>query len=322
MSSESKTNVYITVDTEVWSDDWRQPTVGFQESFNSYIYGRTRSGDHGLPFMLKVLRDNGLRAVFFVEPLFTLQLGMEPLREIVGVLKEGDQHIELHLHTEWLAPRNENTPISTEHSNPQHMKYFSYQDQEVLVKTAKARLMDAGVESINAFRAGNFGADNNTLKALAANGIPVDSSYNGATDACGIEVAKPWNQATIMNGVIEVPQTIFKDGLNRSRQASILGCSSGEMRSLLRQANGLGWQDFVVLTHPFEFLNNAMTRANSVAKRRFIKLCEFIASQDNFATAGFNKSTLNPSAEIAAPLRTNLPNTLLRYAEQVQSRLQ
>ena len=74
--------VYLTVDVEIWCDGWDNIDSKFNDAFRSYIYGPTKKGDYGLPYQLKVLNDNGLTGVFFVEPLFSLRFGSAPLSEI------------------------------------------------------------------------------------------------------------------------------------------------------------------------------------------------------------------------------------------------
>ncbi len=169
--------VYFTVDVEIWCDGWVDLDKKFNKAFQHYIYGPTNNGAYGLPYMLDVLNEYGLKAVFFVEPLFSLRFGSNPLAEIAGLILEANQPIELHLHTEWVDEAK--TPLLPGiKEKRQHLRYFHSNEQQILIETGKNLLLQAGVKQINAFRAGSFGFNVQTLAALRKAGICVDSSYN------------------------------------------------------------------------------------------------------------------------------------------------
>lgn len=325
MSLNHKTNVILTIDTEVWieDDDWLDVEACFPEAFDTYITGKTPNGDYGLPFLLKVLSDYGLQAVFFVEPLFSLRLksGPELLEKIVGSIQDAGQDIELHLHTEWLD-KGKQSPLPNPGPSHENMKDYSYEDQRILLETGKELLLRAGADGIRAFRAGNFGANNDTLRALATTDIPFDSSYNPSLPQSAIKSDKIFQQVGELEGIIEVPMTTYIDGMNQQRQASFGACSSAEMESMLRSANQQGWENFVVLTHPIEFLNRRRTGKNSVLARRLIKFCDFIAQNDDkFVTTGFTSASLKPYKKSTELLRCEFRPALFRLAEQAWSRL-
>ena len=76
-------NVLLTFDVEVWCDGWSDLDRNFKHLFPRYVYGRSRRGAFALPKTLEILDAHGLRATFFVEPLFAYRFGIEPLAEIV-----------------------------------------------------------------------------------------------------------------------------------------------------------------------------------------------------------------------------------------------
>ncbi len=81
-------DVFLTVDVEVWCDGWDDIDAKFPGAFQRYIYGPTPRGDYGLPYQLHQLQEHGLTGVFFVEPLFSTRFGLDPLAEIVGLVRE------------------------------------------------------------------------------------------------------------------------------------------------------------------------------------------------------------------------------------------
>src|SRR5512144_3111402 len=100
-------DVFFTVDVEVWCDGWDDIDRKFPGAFREYVYGPTASGDCGLPLTLRVLGDHGLAGVFFIEPLFASRFGLQPLAEIVGLVRDARQEVQLHLHTEWVDEARE-----------------------------------------------------------------------------------------------------------------------------------------------------------------------------------------------------------------------
>ncbi|RJR29486.1 MAG: polysaccharide deacetylase [Desulfobacteraceae bacterium] len=315
-------DVFLTFDVEIWCGGWQNLDENFSRSFDQYIYGRTDKGDYGLPFALEMLEEYDLRAVFFVEPLFATRFGLEPLKEIVGLLLEKDQEIDLHLHTEWVDEARE-ALLAKSGGKRQHLKYFSVQEQSTLVAKGIQLLRQAGASDIAAFRAGNFAFNLDTLCALAENGIEFDSSYNASlsgTDSGlmpGILVVSPIEA----EGVYEYPMTVFKDGTGSLRHVQITACSYREMEGLLWQALEDERDSFVILSHNFELLNRALNRPDWVVVERFRKLCSLLQrNQDCFRTRGFKGLIPKTVAQQQRPLVSPLWKTAARILEQIYRR--
>ena len=106
--------VQITVDVEVWPpDDGRWPhvplpaTADCREEIAAFLWGDCNGRQLGLPYQLEVLARHGLRATFFVDPMFSFALGLQPLRDAVNLIQSHGQRVELHLHPEWITdPRS------------------------------------------------------------------------------------------------------------------------------------------------------------------------------------------------------------------------
>src|SRR6476659_980534 len=102
-------DVLLTIDVEVWPSDsgwpdeklpldWGDGTTAYERC----VLGRTSSGEYGLPFLLKSLRERDLRAVFFVESLASSVTGERQLRHTVDLIQSYGQEVQLHVHPEWL----------------------------------------------------------------------------------------------------------------------------------------------------------------------------------------------------------------------------
>lgn len=315
-------DVFFTVDVEMWCDGWQNIDEKFPDAFRKYIDGATPQGDFGLPYTLKVLNDHGLRGVFFVEPLFSARFGAAPLEDIIGRVVESGHEAQLHLHTEWVdearVPLLENV-----HGKRQHLRYFSLDEQTRLIGTGAKLLRQAGALDINAFRAGSFAFNRDTLGALAANGIAIDSSYNASQFGLdsgvlpGTAVVEPIE----CDGVVEYPMTVFDDGTRTLRHAQLTACSFGEMAGLLWQALERGRRSFVILSHGSELLNPAKTRPDAVVVKRFHQLCAFLEqNRDSFRACGFNGLQPQLVTQQPAPLVSPIWKTGARMVEQAYRR--
>lgn len=312
-------DVFITIDVEIWCNGGNGIDERFPHAFREYVYGPTTRGSFGLAYQAEIFKDHGLTSVCFVEPLFSLRFGSDPLAEIVGLLALNQQEVQLHLHAEWLAAAPV-AVIDTPHANRQHLRQFTLAEQTTLLATGLALLTQAGGNNINAFRAGNFGFNQDTLHALHANGLVFDSSYNASY--FGPESGVMPNVAAVepfaCHGMYEYPMTVFNDGTGKLRHAQLTACSYEEMEGLLWQALEQERGAFVLLSHNFELLNPAKNRPDDVVVKRFKKLCAFLdRNRDVFRVRGFEGLQPKLAQQQPAPLTSPLWKTGARMIEQV-----
>jgi len=313
--------VFLTVDVEIWCDGWEDIDNKFNNAFQRYIYGPTKKGAFGLPYQLKTLNDYGLTGVFFVEPLFSLRFGLDPLAEIVGLITESNQAVELHLHTEWVDEAPQFLPNHIEEKR-QYLRNFSLEDQVVLIRKGKELLFQAGAVDIKAFRAGSFGFNSDTLTALGENKIFIDSSYNATKMGLdsGLAPDQILTQSMRHETVHEVPMTVYYDRPGNLRHTQLCACSFSELEGLLWQALEEGREEFVILSHSFELLKRSQTQPDVTVIKRFKKLCEFLdKNRDCFETVSLSDFSSRNQPQ-PPPLQSSLWKTGKRYFEQAWSR--
>ncbi|MDJ0656787.1 MAG: hypothetical protein QNJ40_21680 [Xanthomonadales bacterium] len=307
--------VFLTIDTETWwfYDD-------FLDNHRSAVYGEVGGKQYGLPYQLQLFRDHGLKANFFVEPLFTLSSGMDPLSEMVASIQNAAQDVQLHIHTEWLERTGKNFLLSGQTGD--NISEFSLGDQVELIANAKHLLQQAGAENITAFRAGNYGANADTLLALAQNGIYQDTSYNYCyLDAeCKLRMERPLYQPCRVGEIIEYPITFFEDFPGHFRHLQVTACSSSEMEHVLNTALAQNWGHVVVVLHTFECVqrlnSSGRHRVDHIVLRRLKNLCRFLdRNRDRFSTELFSEQ---PSADLATSEVTRAPRSKVRYFVQRQ----
>lgn len=315
--------VFITVDTEAWPLA-ATPQKLVAADYERDYYGVTPQGDFGALFQAEVLRNNGLRGVFFVETLSTYISGIEPLRPLVQELRGRGHEVGLHTHAEWCR----RDPSLIGPSSGDLMRHYSEERQATLIAKALQPLHACGVADVRSFRAGGYGANLDTLKALARNNIRFDSSYNycwlGQT--CGIETDAPLLQPKVLEDIHEYPVTFFRDWPGHFRHAEICACSSAELEHMLLGAYRRKWHALVIVSHSFECIHRdpLKPRPNRLVVRRFERLCEFLArNPDKFVTATFHDEGLRrmPAMNGSQPIEGRLRYTFFRGVEQAWKRI-
>lgn len=317
-------NVYLTFDVEVWCGGWLNLDSRFPSAFERYVYGRSRTGDYALPAILEILVQNGLKATFFVEPLFAARFGQPWLDTIVKLIVGGGQDVQLHLHTEWT---DEISPavFPGPKIKRQHLSCYSLDEQMTLVALGKKLLKTAGCDSIKAFRAGSFAANRDTYKALAANDINIDSSLNFCLEESGVDLRDEYDLRipSSIDGVFVLPMTVFADGFGHYRPAQIGSCSFQEMKAALQSAHAQDIANFVILSHNFEMLKPNSNAPDYIVISRFKRLCEFLSREQETYQCLFFDGEIKKTSSLGVSTfpRVSASATLWRYAEQALRRL-
>jgi len=326
--------VFITVDTELWpfAPGWPERPFGgskkdFAAEIAQYIYGETPQGELGLGFQLKLLREHGLVATYFVESLCSLVLGTAALAEWTGMIVASGHEVGLHAHTEWL--REASVPGVTPGLR-EHLHEYSVPVQQAILGLALERLVAAGAPRPTAFRAGSYGAGVATLRALKAVGLRYDTSLNACEPGSFPDLADKVavTQPAVMEGCLEMPVSVFQDYPGHLRPANLCACSAAEMQSALRGARARGWDAFVIVLHSGELIRRRPHARQAAPARvlvsRFRALCEFLARHpDEFRTRTFGGLLPRRGSGRQCYQRPTsaLHRTAWRFIEQIASRV-
>lgn len=314
-------DVYYTIDVEVWCDGWERIDEKFSDAFQRYIYGV--SGSFGLPYQLDVLNAHGLKSVCFVEPLFAGRFGIAPLEEVVGLIASMGHEVQLHMHPEWVDEARQPL-LPNVRGKRQHLRYYSLDEQSSLVSTGIEWLQRAGADRPTAFRAGSFAFNADTLSALEAHRILVDSSYNASMfgPSSGVCPGQLLAWPQMIQDVLEMPMTVYADGRGL-RHAQLTACSSAELEHLLWQALEQQRPAFLILSHNFELLDRDLSKVDKVVVKRLHRLCEFLQrNSDCFNVRGMRDSMSAPAQALStSTLSSPLWRTAARTLEQAWRRI-
>jgi hypothetical protein len=200
------TALYITIDTEYSFGLARQMGGGGRaENFASAIIGTTPSGPRGVHYQMDQFDAHGIKAVFFVDPMPALVWGTAAIADVVGPITARGHDVQLHLHSEWLELAGSANPLGT--CTGGNLREFGFEQQCTLIDYARGVLIAAGAPAPVAFRAGNYGANDDTLRALGELGIGYDTSHcpGIAASECRISLGAQDRRVQRHSGTIEVP---------------------------------------------------------------------------------------------------------------------
>lgn len=314
------TGVYLTIDTELSSMHFRRHGhAGLEANFASSILGRTPMGDYGIIHQMERLDAFGLKGVFFVDPMVALVAGQAMVDRIVHPILDAGHDVQLHAHAEWMgfAPDG-----PTDGRAGRNMADFSLEDQVRILEFGIESLLRSGAPMPVAFRAGNYGANDDTLDALARVGIRYDSSYSPDYDGtdCTISLERRCALPVEHGAVVEVPVSAIASRGGGLRHAQITALSADEMLAAIDHAAEDGHPSFTIVSHSFELLCRKRRKPNLIVVRRFEVLCEGIARSPFLRSATYADDPPLPVSDGAVDrLPHSMARTLLRTGEQAVS---
>jgi hypothetical protein len=310
------TQVYITIDTEYSAGMYQRLGPNCRhENFEKSILGRTPKGDAGIGYQMDVYERHGIKAVFYVDPMPALVWGVEAIADIISPIMARGHDVQLHLHSEWLAFAGDANPLGTR--TGQNIKDFSREEQKTLLDYAARTLVAAGAPYPVAFRAGNYGANDDTLYALAELGIAYDSSHcpGIAIADCAISLPKTQYSPVHHCGMTEIPIGAIGSFGDMTRHAQITAITAQEMIAAIRFAQRHDVPNFTLVSHSFELMSRDRTQINRIVQRRFETFCRMLAALPGVASATFRDNP--PAVNTPQNSRPILPHNVLRTGRRL-----
>lgn len=292
------------------------------ENFALSIACLTPDGPAGITHKLDLFKRYGQKAVFFVDPMPALQWGVAAIEDVVGPIIEAGQDVQLQCHTEWLEIVGSANPLKGR--TGQHIKDFSFDEQCQLLEWSRDMLMAAGAPKPVAFRAGNYGANDDTLRALAAIGIRYDTSHCPALVGIAdnaISLGCDDQHPMLYEGVIEVPVGCIGTVGGGLRHAQLTALSLEELTDAIRHARDNDAPSFTMVSHSFELINRRKLAVNRIVRRRFEGLCHDLQRMKGVRTGSYRDTPPlhGTSFNHREPLPANALRSGLRMAEQLVS---
>ncbi len=325
----TRTRVCITIDTEfsiagAFTRPDREPVA------EPLVWCEVNGQSQGLGFLLATFSRYKIQATFFVETVHRYYFKHDPMKPIARQIHAAGHDVQLHTHPCWSFFQHEDWRERVR--GKPGRDDFSGRDLDDSV-----RLLQQGIDSFAdwglprplVFRSGNLQHDDNLYKALARAGIPYSSNVAVAIFDSGKEEYKLYSGQHDRHGVREFPVLSFCDWRAGKKQhlrsLTIAGCSFAETRTMLEKCRAAGIAQVVILTHPFEYVQNRdvafqQTRRHSQTQRRLRQLCRFLHdNSDRFEACGLAQAAAAqpPASSQNILLKGHLWQTLPRMATQV-----
>ena len=307
----NKTIVLITIDTEFST---HKDDLG--------IFGRINGKEYGLPQLVKILDEYDLKGTFFVDVYTNKKAYQKEFVEICREIKKNGHDLELHTHPNGMFdPQRES------------MQEYSLSEQIEIIKRGKELFREWFGQDPVAHRAGDWGANEDTLKALIENGIALDSSMFYGWDSCRLNWNLPTkNRLVVYNSLLEVPASVFHCQslgiFSPFRLLSTDGNSLEETLDVLKQFQLHQIPVVTVVYHSFSFLrwNKERTeyRVDFNRLRKFEDFMKFLAREHSlkvltveelYASWSKNKDRFTAPEDFIP--QTGIKKTLRRLWEKV-----
>lgn len=288
--ARERTRVYVTVDIEGAEERPRaggglQPALGY----DLRIWGRfeNQRRELGIGLVMDELEACGMRGTFFTEVLGAAAFGEPGLRDICQALRGRGHDVQLHAHPVLRTPRWRSEGRA---EPPDDMHAFPLAEQVRLLQEGLEILARCGVPTaeVLAFRAGNYGASNETWDALRAAGLRLSSSYNASYLGRTCRVRWPRREAALFDtgrGVWELPIANFRTPGGGLRHLQVSAVSREEATDALVQARALGIGEVALVTHSFEYfwvdsIGGRRGRPNDINIQRLRGICRWLRAHD------------------------------------------
>ena len=193
-----KTRAIITIDTEV-----RIRNRGLPDAFEVDVLGQIGAQAYGAHWIADLLTSHDLPGVFFLDVFGSTLFGQPRYRELCDRLLGAGHSAELHTH-----------PDQAYDLKRLHMHEYSLEEQIQILRDGVALLKQWTGELPCAHRAGRYGANQDTLKALKTIGIDLDSSFFYGRADCKLNFTRT-NAPFVSDGIWELPVTAVAEPITK-----------------------------------------------------------------------------------------------------------
>ncbi len=280
-----KTRVYITTDVECAEERVVAGRPLPAQGYDLRVWGRfvNQSEDLGIGLIMRELEACGLKGTFYTEVFGAQYFGIDGLSEVCQALRRRGHDVQLHTHP---IQRHANYRTRGEAPAGDNVADYDAGKQAELLSEGIEILGRCGIPSneVVSFRAGNFGANNETWGAMARAGLRVSSNFNPCYFEKNCKMRSDASAPGLFDagqGVWELPISNFREQGGNYRHVQITAVSLAEMKDYLLEARRLGIGEVTVVTHSFEFchidsIEEKLGRINTVNLLRLRGLCRFL----------------------------------------------
>ena len=228
------------------------------------IWGRIDGLDKewGIPLLMDQLECRGMRGTFYVSALQRTFHGDEALAEVARSIENRGHEAGVHVHCAWkgFSQTGQYDRSKNLHKKDSINQHDETTQRELLKEAIDCLKKWVGKQPVS-FRAGNFGANQTTLRLLSQLGIKTDSSRNAATgslNSLGI-----YNMVVNTEDILEIPVTTFEALRRPFRKLRFIDPSNitiTEAKNIFEQIATMGIETLVLVTHSFQYIVERVDR--------------------------------------------------------------
>ena len=166
------------------------------------IYGKASDGkEYGINYLMKLFSDRKIKGLFFVDIPEMADHGADKIERVLKDIESNGHNTGVHVHPDHMADINR-----------RYLWQYSKAEQYEMIARCTEFYEKILKKPPLSFRAGRYGADNNTLQVLDELGYKYDMSEFHSSRYCKIEPEVTWNRVITCgkNGLKEVPVTTFR----------------------------------------------------------------------------------------------------------------
>jgi len=241
--------ILVTIDTEVGELGKDAP-----DAFEVFIEGKVHNREVGYGFIMDVLDEYGAKGEFFIDIYPYREIGENNFASLCENIVKRGHCVQLHTHPSTLFDKERI-----------FLHQYSLEEQREILLFGKEKLREWIGTYPLAHRAGGYGINEYTFKALEEAGVGYDSSYFYGNKNCKFH-SNIKNKPFRIKSVTEIPITVFKRVLRdklflinicRREQFNKLdmryGVTIEEIKEVINKTPG---DDIIVLfLHSFNFLD-------------------------------------------------------------------
>ncbi len=186
-------NAIITIDTEAPAGT---------NPIDSLIYGKIPNGkEYGIGALMSMLDEHDYKGLFFVDIAEAWDNGEKAIAEVIDVIKTKGHDVGVHIHPDHMEDRER-----------RFLWQYSYDEQLKIIEQCTDFYMRITGEMPKSFRAGRYGANDDTVKILDRLGYKYDFSEFPYNKRCKISFDGLYNQKKIMRNtnITEIPVSVFQ----------------------------------------------------------------------------------------------------------------
>ena len=185
--------ILITCDTEVG-----ELHANRADAFEIFIKGEIEDREVGVKLINDLASKYGAAVEHFVDVYPCERYGEHKFEQLCRDIIQSGHGINLHTH-----------PSGKYDKNRKFMWQYSVDEQTEIVNFGKQKIKEWIGTDVMAHRAGGYGANDDTLRALRINDILIDSSFFYKNKNCKINYGYV-NKASEKNGVSQLPVSVFE----------------------------------------------------------------------------------------------------------------